>query len=95
VAAAAIPTASSVMTVSARLATDLSARTSVISTTIAKKPAAAIVTHIGNAGERKMESSDEAHAQFMRDVPSRNEMKADSYAFTSQMVRQRGPFDGG
>src|SRR5262249_56601979 len=72
VAATAIPTASSVMTVSAPLATDFSARDSVIRTRIPKKPAAARVSHIGNADERQMESSDETQAQFMRDIPSRN-----------------------
>src|SRR5689334_1949727 len=54
VAVTATPTASSVMTVSAPLATDFSARTIVISIRIAKNPAAASVSHIGNDGERQM-----------------------------------------
>ena len=61
------------MTVSAPLATDLSARSSVIRRISPKKPAAASVIHIGKAGERQIWSSDEAHAQFMRDVPSREQ----------------------
>ena len=44
--------ASNVMTVNAPLATDFSARKSVISAMTAKKPAAATVSHIGNVGER-------------------------------------------
>jgi hypothetical protein len=54
VAAAATPIASSVITVSAPLATDFSARSSVMSSRIAKNPAAANVSHIGNCGERQM-----------------------------------------
>src|ERR1700716_3805622 len=69
VAATAIPIASSVITVNAPLATDLSARSSVISRISAKKPAAAKVSHVGNAGERHISSSDGGQAQFMRDVP--------------------------
>ena len=42
------------MTVSAPLATDFSARNSVIRRIRAKNPAAASVTHIGNDGERQM-----------------------------------------
>src|SRR5882757_264813 len=53
VTAAAMAIASSVMTVSAPLATDFSARTSVTSRMIPKNPAAANVTHIGKAGERQ------------------------------------------
>jgi hypothetical protein len=59
------------MIVNAPFAADLSARSIVISTTNPKNPAAASVTHIGKAGERKTWSSDVAHAQFMRDHPSR------------------------
>ena len=54
VAATAMPIASSVMTVSAPLATDFSARNSVIRTMIPKNPAAASVSHIGKAGERQI-----------------------------------------
>ena len=46
--------ASSVMTVSAPLATDFSARNSVTRTMIPKNPAAASVSHIGKVGERQM-----------------------------------------
>ena len=53
VAAPATPMASRVMTVSAALATDFSARNNVISTMIAKNPAAARVSHIGKVGERQ------------------------------------------
>jgi len=53
VAATAMPTASRVMTVSAPLATDFSARNNVMSATIAKNPAAASVSHIGKVGERQ------------------------------------------
>jgi hypothetical protein len=53
VAATATPMASKVMTVNAPLATDFSARNSVIRTRIAKNPAAASVSHIGNVGERQ------------------------------------------
>src|ERR1700722_9029293 len=53
VAATATPIASSVITVSAPLATDFSARKRVIRTMIAKKPAAASVNHIGKVGERQ------------------------------------------
>src|ERR1700722_9958650 len=67
VAATAMPTASSVITVSAPLATDFSARNSVTSTMIPKNPAAASVSHIGNAGERQIWSSEDAQAQFMRE----------------------------
>ena len=69
VAATVIPTASSVMTVSAPFATDFSARSSVIRTIRLKNPAAAIVSHIGKDAERQMWSSDVAQAQFMRDIP--------------------------
>ena len=69
VAATAMPIASSVITVNAPLATDFSARSSVISRISAKKPAAANVSHIGNVGERQISSSDDGQAQFMRDVP--------------------------
>ena len=48
-----MPMASSVMTVSAPLATDFSARNSVRSTIIPKNPAAANVSHIGKVGERQ------------------------------------------
>src|SRR3954468_22619087 len=70
VAATATPIASSVITVNAPLATDLSARSKVISRTSAKKPAAARVSHIGNAGERQISSSDDGQAQFMAMSPS-------------------------
>ena len=53
VAATAMPIASSVMTVNAPLATDFSARSSVIRTMTAKNPAAINVSHIGNAGVRQ------------------------------------------
>jgi hypothetical protein len=45
--------ASNVMMDSAPLATDFSARKSVIRTTIPKKPAAANVSHIGKVGKRQ------------------------------------------
>lgn len=61
--------ASSARTVSAPLATDRSARSSVTRRISPKKPAATSIIHIGKAGERQIWSSDEAHAQFMRDVP--------------------------
>ena len=54
VAATATAIASSVMTVSAPLATDFSARNSVIRTMIPKNPAAASVSHIGKVGERQI-----------------------------------------
>jgi hypothetical protein len=60
------------MTVNVPLATDFSARSSVIRTTSPKKPAAANVIHIGTVGKFQIWSSDEAHAQFMRKVPSRS-----------------------
>jgi hypothetical protein len=44
----------------------------VIRTTSPKKPAAANVIHIGTVGKFQIWSSDEAHAQFMRKVPSRS-----------------------
>ena len=66
-----MPIASSVITVSAPLATDFSARNSVMRTMIPKNPAAANVSHIGKVGERQRWSSDAAQAQFMRDVPQR------------------------
>jgi hypothetical protein len=69
VAARAIPTANSVMTVSAPFATDFSARSKVMSTMTAKNPAAANVSHIGNVGVRHSWSSVLAQAQFMRDIP--------------------------
>ena len=53
VAATAMPTANSVITVSAPLATDFSARSSVMRATTPKNPAAANVSHIGKAGERQ------------------------------------------
>src|SRR5205807_6037939 len=53
VAATAMPIASSVITVSAPLATDFSARSSVIRAMTAKNPAAINVSHIGNAGVRQ------------------------------------------
>ena len=53
VAATATPIASSVMIVRAPFATDFSARSSVKSMMIVKNPAAARVSHIGNAGERQ------------------------------------------
>src|SRR5665213_479963 len=53
VAATAMPIASSVITVNAPLATDFSARNSVMRTMIPKNPAAASVSHIGKAGERQ------------------------------------------
>ncbi len=52
-AATAIPIAISVITVNAPLATDFSARSSVIRTMIPKNPAAANVNHIGKVGERQ------------------------------------------
>src|SRR6478735_8576041 len=73
VAAPAIAMDSSVITVSAPLAIDLSARSSVISRINPKNPAAASVIHIGKAGERQIWSSEVAQAQFMRDVPSREQ----------------------
>src|SRR6202011_3099269 len=72
VAATAMPIASSVITVSAPLATDFSARNSVTRTTIPKNPAAASVSHIGKVGECQSWSSDVAQAQFMRGVPQRS-----------------------
>ena len=53
VAATATPIASSVITVSAPLATDFSARNIVIRTMTVKNPAAANVNHIGKVGERQ------------------------------------------
>src|ERR1700679_821765 len=53
VAATAMPMANSVITVSAPLATDFSARNSVMRTMTAKNPAAANVSHIGKVGERQ------------------------------------------
>jgi hypothetical protein len=53
VAVAAMPMASSVMTVSAPLATDFSARNNVMRTITPKNPDAANVSHIGKAGERQ------------------------------------------
>ncbi len=46
-----MPTASNAITVNAPLATDFSARNSVMKTIIPKKPAAPNVSHIGKAGE--------------------------------------------
>src|SRR6478672_2043293 len=69
IAATAMPTTSSVITVSVPLAADFSARSSVMRTVIPKNPAAVNVSHIGKAGERQSWSSDVAQAQFMRDVP--------------------------
>ena len=54
VAATATAIDSNVMTVSAPLATDFSARNSVISTMSPKNPAAASVSHIGKFGERQI-----------------------------------------
>src|ERR1044071_532899 len=85
VAATATPTASSVITVSAPLATDLSARTSVISIRIAKNPAAASVSHIGNDGERQMSSSEEAQAQFIREVPTQNRVMRNEHKVALSM----------
>jgi hypothetical protein len=53
VAATAMPMASNAITVNAPLATDFSARNSVIKRMIPKKPAAAKVSHIGKVGERQ------------------------------------------
>jgi hypothetical protein len=53
VAATATPMAKSVITVNAPLATDFSARSSVRRRMMAKNPAAASVSHIGNVGERQ------------------------------------------
>jgi hypothetical protein len=69
VAATATPIANSVITVNAPLATDLSARSNVISRISAKKPAAAKVSHIGNVGERQISSTDAGQTQFIRNVP--------------------------
>src|SRR5205807_10011359 len=97
VAATATAIASKVMTVSAPLATDFSARNSVIRTIIPKKPAAANVIHIGKVGERQSWSSDEAQAQFMREVPhaafNRNECL--HLASVARMLLRTGPFGGG
>ena len=93
VAATATPTASSVMTVSAPLATDLSARSSVISRIRAKKPAAASVTHIGNSGERQIPSSEAGQAQFMRDIPSRSTHSRSTGIRSKQMVLQTRRFE--
>ena len=88
VAATAMPTASSVITVSAPLATDFSARNSVMSTMTPKNPAAANVSHIGKVGERQSWSSDVAQAQFMRGVPKTQhnaqaaKANADSFALS-------------
>jgi hypothetical protein len=57
------------MTANAPFATDFSARNSVIRTITAKNPAAAIVSQVGEDGQRQMWSNDVAHAQFMRDIP--------------------------
>jgi hypothetical protein len=54
VAVTATPTASNVMIVSAPFATDFSARSKVIRAMTPKNPAAATVSHIGNAGERQI-----------------------------------------
>src|SRR5258707_13221927 len=53
VAVAAMPMASSVMTVSAPLATDFSARNSVMRTITPKNPDAANVSNIGKVGKRQ------------------------------------------
>src|SRR5262249_42948612 len=53
VAAAAIPMASNVMTVSAPFATDFSARHNVTMPITPKNAAAGRVSHIGNVGERQ------------------------------------------
>src|SRR5882672_8098552 len=100
VAAAATPIASNVMTVSAPLATDLSARNSVIRRMIPKNPAAASVSHIGNDGERQRWSSEEAQAQFMRDVPQRDRKTRSAQASARErlnlrrMLLRTGPFNG-
>jgi hypothetical protein len=52
--------ASSVITVSAPLASDLDARSRVISTISPKKPATPSVSHIGKLGERHICSSEVA-----------------------------------
>src|SRR5262245_18908578 len=65
VEATAMPTASSVITVSAPLATDRSARINVTSVMIAKKPAAASVSHIGEACELQSWSSDVGKDRLM------------------------------
>jgi hypothetical protein len=57
------------ITASAPLATDFSARTSVKSATTPKNAAAAKVSQIGKAGERQICSSGMSQAQFMRDFP--------------------------
>src|SRR5260221_4404730 len=62
VAVAAIPIASSVVTVSAPLATDFSARNTVVGTIIPKNPAAANVSHLGKVGARHRWSSDRTPA---------------------------------
>jgi hypothetical protein len=48
-----MPIATSVITVSAPLATEFSARNSVMRTMTPKNPAAASVSHIGKSGERQ------------------------------------------
>jgi hypothetical protein len=55
-----------------------------------KKPAAASVIHIGKADERQISSSDEAHAQFMRDVPSR-EQRANGQSEHRESATAPGP----
>src|SRR3954469_13441421 len=86
--------ASSAMTVSAPLATDLSARSSVIRRISPKNPAAASVIHIGKTDERQIWSSGEAHAQFMRDVPSR-EQRANGQSEHRESATAPGPpFEG-
>lgn len=61
--------ASSVRRAKVALAADLSTRKSVTTSRTPKKPAAANVNHIGNAGRRQSWSSDVAQAQVMGDVP--------------------------
>src|SRR4051794_26595525 len=93
-AAIAMVMASSVTTVSAPLATDRSARCSVTRRISPKKPAAASIIHIGKAGERQIWSSDEAHAQFMRDGPSR-EQRANGQSEHRESAAAPGPpFEG-
>jgi hypothetical protein len=89
--------ASNVMMDSAPLATDFSARSSVIRTTIPKKPAAANVSHVGKVGERQSWSSDETHAQFTRKVSSHSAQPKPKAALgvrVAKMLLRTGPFDG-
>src|SRR3954449_2293422 len=92
-AVSAMAMASSATTVSAPLATDRSAR-SVTSRISPKKPAAASIIHIGKAGERQIWSSDEAHAQFMRDVPSREQRANGQSEYRESATAPGPPFEG-